>query len=81
MIKLDENYVIIAAPLQFVLVRKTDGKTGAKNIGYYPSLAEAVNGYLKNRMLDITGGNEKVLELHEAVQQLEILKAEVRSKL
>lgn len=82
MIKIDEKYLVNANESCFTLERKTTIKdTNSKNYGketneikgYYTSIDDALNGYLKIKMRQYVS-SEKENSIKEAISKLEELR-------
>ena len=88
MIKIDEEYFINANESCYTLERKTTvkdvnsknyGKEASEIEGYYTSIDNALNGYLKIKMRKYVASEEENT-ISEAIEQLEVMSADEKER-
>ena len=91
MIKIDDEYFITADPKQFIVNRrqkttheyvaghKVKNETNDTIVGYYNSVASAINGYRKDKQLRLVG--EEKLTLPQFCERVAEMDAEITKKL
>lgn len=82
MIKLQNGMEIHSDGTQLILCRKKVANTEKKSVstnvyGYYTTLEECLNGYLRNRVLEFIEGND--CSLTDVLDELRAVREEIKA--